>query len=374
VVLEEHVAVVDEQDRGGVLLGALEEVLDALEEVAGAGDEGAVEQEELALEAVGQRPADGGLAGAGRPGQEDAALGLQTQLASDLVVLQRHDDVGLQAADDVVHAAQVVQADRLDLLQVHVAEEAVGAEVGDEAVGVEVVLAVVPLAGGLELVGVQLAGEAVDLAEVEALGAVLAEEVAAQEGIIVGVELADAGEVAALLDRPGRVAGDGEDELLAGIDGAGGQGGERRVEQPEARVEVMAADGAEQPQVVHEDGVVFAEGVENELLEGLFEGGGVALAQGLGEVLHVEEGAAEVAVELAQDGGPPQAGAGGQDEDVAQGQQAPQLVVAPLLGRAQLHGHEGPSRQLSTFSPLRVRAVSSARKGGAEHERVVRSR
>ena len=107
--LENDIAVVDENDAGRALCGKAEGIDQLVIEVTRAGNGRAIEQKELALEAVGQRAADGRLTGAGRSRQQHAALGAQGQLFGQRVVFQRRDDVGLQAVDQVVEPAQVVE-------------------------------------------------------------------------------------------------------------------------------------------------------------------------------------------------------------------------------------------------------------------------
>ena len=81
-VFEDGVGIVDEDDRGRVLLGGFEDLVDAAVELAGASDESSVDQEELAFQAMRKRAADGGLAGAGRPVEEQVALGAQAESRS----------------------------------------------------------------------------------------------------------------------------------------------------------------------------------------------------------------------------------------------------------------------------------------------------
>ena len=164
----------------------------------------------------------------GGPASRTPRFGFQAQFGGQLVVLQGDHDVGFQAADHVLHALQVAQVDGLDLAQVNIAEEPIGTQVVDEPAGVEVFPVTVRLASGLELVGVQFAGEAVNPAEVELSGPLLAEVMPAQGRVILRVELADAGEVAALLDRPGRLLDGRENKLFCRRRPAAGERGEQR--------------------------------------------------------------------------------------------------------------------------------------------------
>src|SRR2546423_1560812 len=59
--LEDDVAVVDEDDRRRVLLCRLEDPMNTMMEVRRPADDRAVDEEELALQAMRERPADGRL-------------------------------------------------------------------------------------------------------------------------------------------------------------------------------------------------------------------------------------------------------------------------------------------------------------------------
>src|SRR5205085_932914 len=100
-----------------------------------------------------------------------------------------------------------------------------------------------------------------------------------------------------------------------------------------ARIEMMSGHVAEEPQVVHDDAFVCLERIEHQLLEGLFESEWIALAQSAQEIPHAQESAATLLVQLPEHSGPTHAGVAGQDEDIAERPQAPQLVVRPLLCR-----------------------------------------
>jgi len=76
-------------------------------EVRRTGDEGPVDQEELALETMRKRPSDGRFPGSRRPGKQNSALWLQIELGGQRVVLQRQRDVRLEALNHVVEALQV---------------------------------------------------------------------------------------------------------------------------------------------------------------------------------------------------------------------------------------------------------------------------
>ena len=105
-VLEDDVAVVDEDDGRRVLLRPFEDLMDALVEVPRPADERPVDQEELATQAVGECPADGGFSGSGWARDQDTALGFDLELVREHVVLERQDDVRLERSHDVVDATQ----------------------------------------------------------------------------------------------------------------------------------------------------------------------------------------------------------------------------------------------------------------------------
>jgi len=97
---------------GSVPFRGAEDLLDLVLKVPLARDHGAIDQKELTLQSMRQRPADRGLAGAGRSGQQDAALGLQSQLGAQRVVLEGQRDLGFQLADDAVDTLRSVQETR----------------------------------------------------------------------------------------------------------------------------------------------------------------------------------------------------------------------------------------------------------------------
>ncbi len=78
------------------------------------------------------------LAGAGRPVQQYAAFGAQAKPIRQLVILERQDDVDLEAAQHVVHAFQIFQVHLLHFPQVHIAGQALRAEILDEQISRQV--------------------------------------------------------------------------------------------------------------------------------------------------------------------------------------------------------------------------------------------
>jgi hypothetical protein len=80
-VFEYRIGIVDEDDRWRVVSGRLEHPVDTAIEIIRVGNEGAVNQKELAAKPVRQRPADGGFAGARRTIEQHAALGPKGQIA-----------------------------------------------------------------------------------------------------------------------------------------------------------------------------------------------------------------------------------------------------------------------------------------------------
>ena len=96
-----------------------------------------------------QGAAHGCLAGAGRTVEQNAAFGAQTKTIGEFIVLERQDDIDLEAAQHVVHPFQVLQVHLLDFSKVHIAGEALGAEVFDKQVGRQFFVVHEPLTGGL---------------------------------------------------------------------------------------------------------------------------------------------------------------------------------------------------------------------------------
>ena len=101
--LEDHVAVIDEDHRRGVVLCRLEDAMNHAVEVARARNKGAVDQEELALQSMCQGPANGCLAGAGRTDQQHAAFRLEFEFRTtkDCFAMKRRRFVQLAAAGAV---------------------------------------------------------------------------------------------------------------------------------------------------------------------------------------------------------------------------------------------------------------------------------
>src|SRR4051794_35488176 len=88
---------------------------------------------------MGQRASDSGLAGSGRPVQQDSALGTQAQFPGKAIILERQGDVNLKAADHIVNSYQVLQIYLLDLLEIHITGEALRTEIVDEQAGADLV-------------------------------------------------------------------------------------------------------------------------------------------------------------------------------------------------------------------------------------------
>ena len=173
--LEDDVAVIDEDDRRGVLLRLVEHAMDHLVEMLGPGDEGPIDEKELAPEAMGQRPADRRLPRAGRPGQQHPSFRLELQFLGQFAVLQRDHDVRFEAADHVVDPLEVVKIDLGHLAQLDVARQLHGPQIVDEPIrrdlgGLE------PGAGASELMAVEVRREAMDLLQVQVSDPILAQK------------------------------------------------------------------------------------------------------------------------------------------------------------------------------------------------------
>ena len=91
---------------------------------------------------------------------------------------------------------------RLDLAQVDITKEAIGPQVLDEPLGVDLVrLAGQPLTGCPELVGIQLACKAKDLGIIEPLGPYRPQVIGTQHGVVFRFERPDRDPVAALRQK-----------------------------------------------------------------------------------------------------------------------------------------------------------------------------
>src|SRR5262249_9793459 len=332
--LEDDVTVVDEDDRRRVVLGRLEDAVDPPVEVPRARDDRAIDQEELPLQPVRQRPAYRRLAAAGRPQQQDAALGLQPQLQGQGVVLQGKHDVPFERLDHVADAVQVAEIDLLNLGEIDVAQQVLRAQAVEECLGVQGVPAGQRGADRLQLVDVERGGEAVDAGDVEG-GGVTAEQVRQQEGVVVDRQLVESVDPRSVTHDSWLPAAVAQDQLLAGLRHTHDQRGEDHVEHSGARVVAAAIDDvAEDVEVVEQDNVGEGEGLAHPLGEGFRERQRVPRAHRFGEVFHGEEGPAPAVVNLAQERGLAEAGRGLDDEGVAEGQLREQTVEKVLLRRA----------------------------------------
>ncbi len=95
-------------------------MLDLLVEVPGPGDERAVDDEELALQAMREGPANGGLARAWRPDEKNATLRADTEIRGELVVLERQNDLRLELVDERLQAAKRRERNGLHFADLHV--------------------------------------------------------------------------------------------------------------------------------------------------------------------------------------------------------------------------------------------------------------
>src|SRR5215831_3890755 len=77
IAVEDHVGIVDEDDAGRIAAGFVEDFLDLAVEIFAAGDDGSIDQEELAFETMRQGAADRGLAVPGGPANSTPRLGLR---------------------------------------------------------------------------------------------------------------------------------------------------------------------------------------------------------------------------------------------------------------------------------------------------------
>ena len=72
--LEKRVRIIDEDNRGGILFGGLEDLVDTIVKIVGSGDESPVNEKELALQAMGECAAYSGFADAGRSIEQHSAF------------------------------------------------------------------------------------------------------------------------------------------------------------------------------------------------------------------------------------------------------------------------------------------------------------
>ena len=220
------------------------------------------------------------------PAASTPRLGRSPSSSGQFVVLQRQDDVGFQAANDVVGALEVAQLDGLHFFEVHVAGQTVGPQILDELGRCH--SAATPQAGsqGREDVRVEMGSVAVDLGVVDALRQ-RTEMGPAEKLVIDRREVLDVKAETALVDGRRRVSGVAEDEPLACFNGIDGQGCQRCVKQTAARIGAAAPDDVvEQAQVVYQDDIVSGQGVQHESLEGFLQGERMARTHGVEEVAH----------------------------------------------------------------------------------------
>src|SRR5205814_8230347 len=108
------------------------------------------------------------------------------------------NNVDFQTAQDVIHAFEVAQVHGLDFAQVHVARQPLRSQVFDECVGAQFLVAPQPLAGGLQLVGIQLGRKPKDFIEVQSAGRASRQKSFRKSGVILDFEAIDAKGITAL--------------------------------------------------------------------------------------------------------------------------------------------------------------------------------
>jgi hypothetical protein len=101
--LEDHIAVVNENHVGGVLLCSLEDLVDPRVGVGGTGDVDSVDEEESTPEPVRKRSSDRSLAGTCKSCKEYPALRPFRQPLGQFIVFPRKDDINLQALGNVIY-------------------------------------------------------------------------------------------------------------------------------------------------------------------------------------------------------------------------------------------------------------------------------
>src|SRR5690348_12708710 len=98
---EQHIGIVDEQDRRSIVLGLLHDRPDLAEERhRRLGNERAVDQMQASLHSMCERSANAGLSRARRPVKKHSTLGLQTKLPGKLSILERQQNMRLQLRRD----------------------------------------------------------------------------------------------------------------------------------------------------------------------------------------------------------------------------------------------------------------------------------
>src|SRR5262249_25082787 len=105
-VFENHVTIVDKDNRRSILLSRLEYTLNLTVEIARARDESSINEEELTAQAMCKGASYCCLAGSRRSSKQYASFRTNPQLGTQSIILQWNDHVGFQRFDHVIKTFQ----------------------------------------------------------------------------------------------------------------------------------------------------------------------------------------------------------------------------------------------------------------------------
>src|SRR5262249_27783596 len=160
-----------------------------------------------------------------------------------------------------------------------------------------------------EMMACQLTAEAMELAKIRVNGATLRRQALEKKRVVGWLEIGYAHFMAALPQRLGHRAVQPKNELFACRIGCSGDGRERGINEPVALIEMAAAAHYRQEQmgVVHENVVVSEQGLQDDLVKGLLQGGRMLALQGMEEILHAQQDSPQRGMECRQQRGASQA-------------------------------------------------------------------
>ncbi len=216
-------------------------------------------------------------------------------------MLERQQHVGLEVAQHVVHALEVVQLDFLHLAQVDVADQLGRAQVLEEAVRVERSRAAQRLARIAQLARGQPRREAVHAHEVDP-GRALAPEVRrADGGEVRGAEVAERD---ARVGAEHRVRLEADDEVVAALGGVRHQRRERDHQEHRSRVHsaLPRQHARQQVHIIEQDVTVLGQGARDEIVESVLERERIPFPQRVHDVRGAEQRAAQCLVRGPQHG------------------------------------------------------------------------
>ena len=341
MLLEDGIGIVDEDHGRRVLPGQPEHLIHLVIEHSRAGNEGAVDEEEFPFQPMRQGSPHRGLSGSRRAVEEHAPFRSQAETGGEVVILEGERHEVFERGYDLIRSAKRFQGDGLHFAEIDIARQPLAAQVLDESLRVEILVAGGPEAGIADLVGVQMGGEAMDPARVETPGLCLPQPCRKEGRVVLDLPLINAKREGTALEG---VSGH-DHPPIAGLRVMGEH--LKHIPDPAApRPWRIAADNHldDRGQIVDEDRLMVAQRLPDGFPHRLLERQRILSFGGLEKTRGIEQHAPRLRFEMPEYGGRAHSRTAPEMDETPDGQRVPDPMNEGFLGGTQFNRVAPPVR------------------------------